>query len=158
MMRMALGQGFDVEMTARQNIYLVGSLLGLSFAEIGQKFRTIIDFADVHDFIDTEVKYFSTGMKNRLSFAVSQFVEADIFLMDEFFSGVGDVNFKRKSFEVFKTTMIEKKTIIFVSHNLKHMEKYCQRLMLLNEGKVEMIGDPIEVVAAYRKIMQKYGK
>lgn len=156
--RLALGQGFDPDMTARQNIYLLGSLMGLTFEEIGHRFSTIVDFADIHQFLDMEVKYFSTGMKNRLSFAVAQFVEADIYLMDEFFSGVGDVNFKKKSFDVFNNTMINNKTIVFVSHNLIHLEKYCHRLLLLAEGRIVKIGDPREVIEEYKSIMKSYKK
>lgn len=156
--RMSLSQGFDNEMTARQNIYLLGSLLGLSFKQIGANFKSIVEFADVAKFVDTELKYYSTGMRQRLSFAISQYVDADIYLMDEFFSGVGDVNFKKKSFKIFERTMETEDTIVFVSHNLRHLERYCHRLLLLVDGRIAKIGDPAEVIEEYRKQMKEYKK
>ena len=93
MIRMALGMGFDQNLTARQNIYLNGTVLGLSFKKIGELFHAIIDFAELSNFIDTPIKYYSSGMKSRLAFSIAIHAEADIFLMDEFFGGVGDESF-----------------------------------------------------------------
>ncbi len=155
LVRMALGMGFDPNLTARENIYVNGSILGLTFKEIGQRFHQIITFAELENFIDTQVKFYSTGMRSRLAFAIAVHAEADIFLMDEFFGGVGDVRFREKSQKVFEQNVLDKKrTIVLVSHNLNIVKKYCTRMLLLNRGEVVGIGTPEQLLPLYHELMK----
>ncbi len=156
--RLALGMGFDPNLTARENIYVNGSVLGLTFRKIGGIFDQIIAFAELENFVDTQVKFFSSGMRSRLAFAVAVHAEADIFLMDEFFGGVGDLSFKKKSEEVFQTAVVEGRTIIHVSHQLKTIEKHCDRVLLLDKGQVAGLGTPEEVLPIYREIIRNRQK
>ncbi len=155
MMRLALGMGFDANLTARENIYVNGSVLGLTFREIDERFDEIIHFAELKDFVNTKVKFFSKGMRGRLAFAVAVHAETDIFLFDEFFGGIGDINFKKKSEEVFEQSLVEGRTIILVSHNLDVIEKRSDRVLLLNKGEVVMLGDPNEALMTYKEIARK---
>lgn len=148
-MRLALGMGFNNELTARQNIMINSSVLGLSIKEIKSKMEDMIAFAELEEFADTPVKYYSSGMKSKLMFSIAVNAEADIFLMDEFFGGVGDQNFKKKADELFHNRFVKGKTIIHVSHQLDSIKKYCDRVMLLDKGKVVKIGTPDEVLADY---------
>lgn len=151
MIKLSLGIGVDKNMTARENIYLNGSMLGLSFKRIGEIFDDIIKFAGLADFIDTEVKFFSKGMKSRLLFSIAMHAEADIFLLDEFFGGVGDREFKEKSEEVFKKSIVNEKTIVMISHALKDIEKHCDRVLWLEKGKIKMLGNTNDVLEHYKK-------
>jgi len=153
--RLALGMGFDPNLTARENIYVNGSVLGLTFRKIGSIFDQIIAFAELENFIDTQVKFFSSGMRSRLAFAVALHAEADIFLMDEFFGGVGDLSFKKKSEAVFQQAVVEGRTIIHVSHQLRTIESHCDRVLLLDKGQVLGLGKPEEVLPIYRDLMRK---
>jgi ABC-2 type transport system ATP-binding protein len=148
-MRLALGMGFDNELTARQNIMLNSSVLGMSIKEIKLKMNEMITFAELEEFADTPVKYYSSGMKSKLMFSIAVNAEADIFLMDEFFGGVGDQSFKAKADKVFHDRFVKGKTIIHVSHQLETIKKYCDRVMLLEKGKVTKIGTPDEVLDLY---------
>ena len=152
-LRLALGLGFDPNLTARDNIYVNASILGLSFRRIGEVFEDIIRFAELEDFVDVSVKHFSSGMMSKLKFSIAVYAEADIFLIDEFFGGVGDESFKKKSNEVFQRTFLDGRTVILVSHSMKEIQDNCSRVLLLNKGKQIMLGEPEEVIKRYRKIM-----
>lgn len=152
--RLSLGMGFDPELTARENIYVNASIMGFSFKQIGRKFKRMIQFAELESFKDTKLKYFSSGMRARLAFSVAINTDADILLMDEFFGGVGDENFRKKSEEVFKKRLLDGRTIVHVSHNLNTIKNYCDRVLLLNEGEVVSIGKPEEVIQAYREVLK----
>ena len=154
MIKLSLGIGVDKNMTARENIYLNGSILGLSFKEIGNKFDHIIEFAGLKDFVDTQVKFYSKGMKSRLLFSIAMHAEADIFLLDEFFGGVGDKEFKAKSNEVFKKSIVEGKTIVMISHALNNIMKHCDRVLWLENGNVKLLGDTKEVLKKYKESYQ----
>jgi len=154
-LRLALGTGFDGELTAKENIYLNASLLGITFKQIGRILNEIIVFAELEEFINTKVKYYSSGMKSRLAFAIAVNAEADIFLMDEFFGGVGDEQFRRKSDLVFIESFIKGRTIIFVSHNMEIIKQYCNRVLLLDKGKMISLGKPEEVIDIYNRLMHK---
>lgn len=151
MIRLALGMGIDPNLTARENIYVNGSVIGLSFKKIGDKFDHIISFAGLEEFIDTPVKFFSKGMKQRLLFSIALHVESDIILLDEFFGGVGDQDFKKKSDEAFKRVILEGRTIVIVSHSLAIINKYCTRVAWIHKGKVRELGAPKEVLPKYRQ-------
>lgn len=152
--RLALGMGFDPELSARDNIYLNASLLGLSFRQIGKKFHEIIEFAELQEFVDTKIKFYSSGMYSRLAFSIAVCAEADIFLMDEFFGGVGDSRFKEKSEKVFKESLVKGRTIVHVGHNLELIKQHCNRVMLLNYGNPVGIGKPEEIIREYNQLMQ----
>lgn len=150
--RLSLGTGFDPELSARENIYLNASLLGITFKKTGTIFQDIIDFAELNSFVNTKVKYFSTGMVSRLAFSIAVHIEANIFFIDEFFSGVGDIDFKKKSKEIFKFSMLKNRTVIYVSHDLETVKEYCDRVLLLDKGKVISLGKPEEIIKIYHKI------
>jgi ABC-2 type transport system ATP-binding protein len=152
--RLALATGFDNELTARENIYLNGSLHGLSFKKIRTIFNSIIQFAELEKFIDTKVKYFSSGMISRLAFSIAVNIDADILFLDEF-GGVGDANFREKSGRVFKDLIIRGKTIVHVSHELDTISEYCDRVLLLDKGKQVLIDKPDVILASYKRIIKK---
>jgi ABC-type polysaccharide/polyol phosphate transport system ATPase subunit len=142
-----LGVGFQPELSARDNVYLNGLLLGLSKKEVSEKFDEIIDFAEVRPFIDQKLKNYSSGMKVRLGFAVAIHAPANIFLIDELLA-VGDSSFQKKSLETFKNKLRDK-TVVFVSHDMDKITENCQRVLWLKNGRVKMIGSPNEVIDAY---------
>jgi len=149
MIRLALGMGFDPNLSARENIYVNGSILGLTFKRIGLLFDDIIGFAELDDFVDTPIKKYSSGMISKLKFSIAVHAEADIFLMDEFFGGVGDISYRKKSDKIFRETFLDGRTIIHVSHQLNVIRKYCDRVLLLNNGKQLLLGSPAEVSEEY---------
>jgi len=154
-MKLALGAGFDPNITARENIYLNGSILGLSFKKIGNLVDSILSYAELEDFIDTPVKFYSAGMRSRLAFAIAIHSEAEIYLFDEFFGGVGDVGFQRKSNQAFTETFIDNKTVVMVSHNLNLIKAVCDRAIVLNKG--EQIG-PFKSEVAIEKYLQVFNE
>lgn len=155
MLRLAQGMDFEPDLTARDNIYLTGSILGLTFKRIGNIFANIIRFAEIESFVDVPLKTYSSGMLSKLKFAIATYAEADILLMDEFFVGVGDLNFKEKSEKVFRERLIKGRTIIHVSHSLESILKHCDRVLLLDRGIPIAIGKPADMVAKYEELMQQ---
>jgi ABC-type polysaccharide/polyol phosphate transport system ATPase subunit len=143
-----LGVGFNMDLTARENVYQNGIILGLSREEIKKRFSDIIAFSELERFVDTKMKNFSSGMHVRLAFSVAIQVDADILLMDEVLA-VGDMHFQQKCFDIFNKHKEQKKTIILVTHDMSAVQKYCTRAIFLNEGKIVMDGKPEEVVAKY---------
>ena len=154
-MLLSLGLGFNPQLTARENIYLNASILGLTLKQIGKILREIVAFAELEKFVDTQVKYFSTGMAARLKFAIAVHADSDIFLMDEFFGGVGDASFKEKSKIVFHESLIKGRTIVHVSHSVKTIEEHCHRVMLLHQGKIVDINTPDIIIPQYEKLSKK---
>jgi len=155
MMRLSLGLGVDDNLSARDNIYVNGSIIGLSFKTIGAIFNDIIEFAGLDEFVDTPVKFFSKGMKQRLMFSIAMHADADVFLLDEFFGGTGDEDFKKKSDEAFRRKILEGRTIIIVSHSMRIITKYCDRAIWLNKGKTIKMGKTEDVVTAYKQSFVK---
>lgn len=149
--RLALGLGFDQNLSARDNIYVNGSVLGLSFKEIGEIFDHILEFSDLEEFVDTPIMYYSSGMKSRLSFAIAVHANAEIFLIDEFFGGVGDADFQRKSQKLFNERVLNNKTIVFVSHSMNDIKKNCDRILVLEKGKGILFDDPEEGISYYKR-------
>jgi len=156
-MLLSLGLGFNPQLTARENIYLNASILGLTLKQIGRVFHEIVSFAELDKFVDTQVKYFSTGMAARLKFSIAVHADADIFLMDEFFGGVGDAGFKAKSEAVFQESLIKGRTIVHVSHSVKTIKDHCHRVMLLHQGEIVGIGTPEEIIPEYKRLSIKRG-
>lgn len=158
MIRLALGMGFDPNLSARDNIYVNGTILGLTFKRIGLIFDDIIGFAELEEFVDVPVKNYSSGMMTKLKFAIAVHAEADIFLMDEFFGGVGDESFRKKSDKVFQNTFFDGRTIILVSHSLDKLAHTCSRAMVLNAGNQLLVDNAKQAVAKYRIFLKKHAR
>ncbi len=148
-LRLALGLGFDMNLTARDNIYVNGAILGMSFKTIGKAFNDIINFAEIENFVDTPLKFFSSGMRSRLSFAIAIHAEADIYLIDEFFGDVGDEIFKQKSQKAFENNLLSGKTILLVSHSLETIYELSDRVYVLKEGSGKMFEDVDAAIEYY---------
>jgi lipopolysaccharide transport system ATP-binding protein len=134
-----VGTGFHHELTGRENIYLNGAILGMTRAEIGRKFDEIVDFSGVEKFIDTPVKHYSSGMHMRLAFAVAAHLETEILLVDEVLA-VGDLRFQAKCLGKMENLAEEGRTVLFVSHNIGAVEHLCQRVIVIQEGKIAFAG------------------
>ncbi|MEE0443225.1 MAG: ABC transporter ATP-binding protein, partial [Acutalibacteraceae bacterium] len=135
-----VGTGFNNELTGRENIYLNGAILGMTKAEIDEKFDDILEFSEVGKFIDTPVKRYSSGMFVRLAFAVASHLEPDILLVDEVLA-VGDTRFQKKCIKKMKSIADSGKTILFVSHQMNTIRQLCDRVIVLKEGQVIYDGD-----------------
>lgn len=147
-MLMNLGVGMSHELTARENIYVSGSVLGLKIKQIDAIFDEIVDFAELREFIDTKIKYFSSGMVARLGFSIAVKAGADIMFLDEIFA-VGDMKFQEKAIKVFESSWIQGKTVILVSHSMEVIRKYCNRTAFMKNGKLEYIGDTEKAIELY---------
>lgn len=145
---LAVGTGFNMAYTGRENVYLNGMVMGLSRAEIRRKFDSIVEFADIGDAIDMPVKHFSSGMRARLAFAVAACLESDVVMLDEVLA-VGDASFREKSLEVVRNMKREGRTILLVSHSMSSIESFCDRAMMLGDGRIECVGAPHDVVRTY---------
>lgn len=146
-----VGTGFHPELTGRENIYFNGSILGMKKKEITAKFDEIVEFSGVEKFLDTPVKFYSSGMYVRLAFAVAAHLEPDILIVDEVLA-VGDADFQRKSLGKMRdVTQNSKRTVIFVSHNMEAVKNICNKCVWINEGKVMAFGPTDKVVAKYLK-------
>ena len=152
-LRLAQGMNFEPKLTARDNIYLSGSILGLTFKKIASIFDDIVHFAEIENFVNVPVKTYSSGMLSKLKFAIAVHAEAEILLMDEFLIGVGDLNFKNKSEQVFKERLVNGRTIIIVSHELATIAMHCDRVLLLDKGVPLAIGKPQAMIARYEQLM-----
>lgn len=147
-----LGAGFNMEYTGLENIYLNGTMIGFSRSEIDQKLDDMLSFADIGDFIHQPVKTYSSGMFVRLAFAVAINIDPEILIVDEALS-VGDVFFQAKCYKKFEDFKQQGKTILFVSHDLGSISKYCDRVVLLNKGQKLAEGKPKEMVDMYKKVL-----
>lgn len=135
-----VGTGFHPELTGRENIYLNGTILGMSRHEINRKFDEIIDFAEIEQFLDTPVKRYSSGMYIRLAFAIAAHLETEILIVDEVLA-VGDARFQKKSLGKMGNLANEGRTVIFVTHNMQMIKSLCTRSILLNKGRLVYDGD-----------------
>ena len=147
-----LGAGFNGEYSGLENVYLNGTMIGFSKEEIDSKLDDILTFADIGDFIYQPVKTYSSGMFVRLAFAVAINIDPDILIVDEALS-VGDVFFQAKCYRKFEEFKQKGKTIVFVSHDLNSISRYCDRVILLNKGNILDEGDPKKIVDLYKKIL-----
>jgi lipopolysaccharide transport system ATP-binding protein len=146
-----VGTGFHPELSGRENIYLNGSILGMSRREIARKFNEIVAFAEIEQFLDTPVKRYSSGMYVRLAFAVAAHLEPEILVVDEVLA-VGDVAFQKKCMGKMSDVAHQGRTIFFVSHNLIAINSLCNRGLLLNRGQVARDGTAAEVVTEYERM------
>lgn len=147
-----LGAGFNQEYSGIENVYLNGTMIGFTKEEIDEKLQDILDFADIGEFVHQPVKTYSSGMFVRLAFAVAINIEPEILIVDEALS-VGDVFFQAKCYRKFEEFKQMGKTILFVSHDLSSIGKYCDRVVLLNNGKKLAEGDAKEMVNLYRRVL-----
>jgi lipopolysaccharide transport system ATP-binding protein len=143
-----VGTGFHPELSGRENIFLNGTILGMSRAEIARKFDEVVAFAEVAKFIDTPVKRYSSGMYLRLAFAVAAHLEPEILIVDEVLA-VGDAAFQKKCLGKMSAVASEGRTVLFVSHDMTNVSVLCDSVLLLESGRVKMRGTPAEVIAAY---------
>jgi lipopolysaccharide transport system ATP-binding protein len=151
-----VGTGFHPELTGRENIYLSGTILGMTRSEVGRKFDQIVDFSGIERFIDTPVKRYSSGMYVRLAFAVAAHLEPEILLVDEVLA-VGDVEFQQKCLGKMSDVAGEGRTVLFVSHNMSAVRQLCETAMLLDAGMIHQKGSASECVDSYlgRYMMRK---
>lgn len=145
-----LGVGFNPELTGRENVYLNGAMLGFNKEEIDEMYGDIVEFAELHDFMDQKLKNYSSGMQVRLAFSVAIKAQGDILVLDEVLA-VGDEAFQRKCFAYFAQLKKEKKTVILVTHSMDAVQQFCTKAMLIKDGDVEYVGDTARVASMYRE-------
>ena len=145
-----LGVGFNPELTGRENIFLNGALLGFSRKEMIVMYEDIVGFAELHDFMEERLKNYSSGMQVRLAFSIAIRAKGDILLLDEVLA-VGDEAFQRKCFNYFEQLKRQNKTVILVTHDMGSVERFCDRAIFINDGKLKLIGSPHKVAAAYSR-------
>ena len=150
---LALGVGFNKELTGRENVALGGLAAGLTREQMRAKYDEIVDFAELDDFMDMPMRTYSSGMYGRLAFAVAVSMEPDILVIDEALS-VGDARFKKKSFDKMKQLCAEDRTILLVTHAMGTVKKLCDRALWLHKGEVVMKDRPKEVVKHYTRFLQ----
>jgi ABC-2 type transport system ATP-binding protein len=148
-----LGAGFHPDLTGRENVYLNAAVLGLSREETDRKYDEIVAFSEIGDFIDTQVKFYSSGMYVRLAFAVAVHTDPDILLVDEVLA-VGDEAFQRKCMDKIKSFQAEGRTIILVTHSMSQIAELCDEAVLLDRGRVVAHGEPNDVIPLFRDTLE----
>ncbi len=151
-----LGAGFQRDLSGRENVYLNAEILGLSRSTIAKRFDDIVEFSGVEQFIDTPMKYYSSGMFVRLGFSVAIHTEPDVLLVDEVLA-VGDEQFKAKCLDVIRTMQNDGRTIILVTHSMTQVMQFCDQATLLHHGVVRAQGAPADVIAAFRDVIAQEG-
>ena len=149
-----LGAGFDMDLAARENIYLNASILGYSENFVNEKFDEIVEFSELQDFIDVPVRNFSSGMIARLAFSVATIVNPEILIVDEIL-GVGDIAFQAKSESKMMEMITGGTTVLYVSHSIQSVRKLCTKVVWLDHGKILKIGEPNEICDEYEEAMKK---
>lgn len=149
-----LGAGFDAECTARENIYLNGCVLGHTRKFMEEHFDEIVDFAEIHKFLDSPIKNYSSGMKARLGFSIATMVKPDILIVDEILS-VGDFKFRQKCEKRMKELLGGGTTLLYVSHSIDEVKRLCDHAIWIDHGEMRMIGSAEEVCNAYMEEMSK---
>ena len=153
---LALGVGFQTQLSGRENIYLSGLLLGFSKQEVDAQIQEIIDFSELGKFIEKPVRTYSSGMQSKLGFAITAILKTDIILVDEVLS-VGDAHFKKKSFAKMQELISEKaRTVVIVSHNSSTIRSTCERVIWLHDGDIKMMGETRLVMDLYDDFMTQY--
>lgn len=143
-----LGVGMSHELTARENIYVSASALGMKIRDIDKIFDEVVKFAEVEEFIDTKLKFFSSGMAARVGFSIALHAGADIMFLDEIFA-VGDMKFQEKAIQVFESAWIKGRTVVIVSHSMDVIQQYCNRTAFMKNGKMIFFGDTNEAIDLY---------
>ena len=147
-----LGVGFNPELTGRENVYLNGALLGFSRKEVNEMYHEIWKFAELEEFQDQKLKNYSSGMQVRLAFSIAIRAKGDILLLDEVLA-VGDAAFQKKCNEYFES-LHGNQTVILVTHSMENITRFCDRAILIDNGKITLDGGPKEVAEAYKKLWQ----
>ena len=148
-----LGVGFHPELTARENIFLAGAVMGLTRTQLVSRVDAVLHFADLEEFAELKLKNYSSGMQVRLAFTVAILAKAEILLMDEVLA-VGDASFQAKCFDIFTRFKREGRTIVLVSHDLSTLDRYCDRVLLMQHGRIARDGPAAEVTAYYRALTE----
>ena len=143
-----LGAGFDTELTARENVYLNGSVMGYNKKFLDSKYDEIVDFAELHDFMEVPVKNFSSGMVARLAFSIATIVEPEILIVDEILA-VGDAAFQQKSEKKMRSMIGGGTTVLYVSHSINSIKSLCNRVVWIDHGNMKMVGPAAEVCDSY---------
>jgi ABC-2 type transport system ATP-binding protein len=143
-----LGVGFNPELTGRENVFLNGALLGFNRKEMRSMYNDIVEFAELEKFMDQKLKNYSSGMQVRLAFSIAIRAQGDTLLLDEVLA-VGDTAFQRKCLSFFKEVKSTKRTVVLVTHNMKTVEEFCDRALMLEDSKIVAIGDPMKISAEY---------
>jgi ABC-2 type transport system ATP-binding protein len=146
-----LGVGFNPELSGHDNVYLNGAILGLTRKEVDVKYNDIVAFAELEEFMDQKLKNYSSGMQVRLAFSIASQARSDILLIDEVLA-VGDANFQAKCYNVFREMKREKRTIVFVSHDMGAIKDFCDRVALVQDGVVAAIGAPDRIINEYNRL------
>jgi len=146
-----LGVGFNPELTGRENVFLNGALLGFNNDEVAKMYDEIVEFAELERFMDQKLKNYSSGMQVRLAFSMAVRANADVLLIDEVLA-VGDADFQRKCYNYFRRLKKDKKTVVFVSHDMDAVKEFCDRAMLIENSEKKMIGDTSEIASAYSEL------
>lgn len=155
---LSIGVGFNKELTGKDNIFLSGLLLGFTEQQIKDKYKAIVKFSELGNFINAPVRTYSSGMYSKLAFSISVIMETDIILIDEVLS-VGDIKFKRKSMKKIKELISDSnRTVMIVSHSIQTIKKLCTRVIWLHEGELRMDGPTDEILEAYEEFMGETGK
>lgn len=149
-----LGAGFDPEMTARENIFLNGCVLGHTQQFMKEHFDEIVDFAEIHNFIDSPLKNFSSGMRARLGFSIATMVKPDVLIVDEILA-VGDIKFRQKCMERMDQMLANGTTLLYVSHSINEVKRLCDHAIWIDKGNMVMQGEVNEVCDAYTEAMKK---
>lgn len=149
-----LGAGFDGELTARENIYLNGAILGYSKEFLEQKFDEIVEFSELKDFLDVPVKNFSSGMVAKLAFSISTIVDPEVLIVDEILS-VGDIKFQEKSKNKMMSMIEGGTTVLYVSHSIDSIKELCSKVIWLDHGKIVKMGNTKEICDEYYKKLMK---
>ncbi|MBR5278786.1 MAG: ABC transporter ATP-binding protein [Clostridia bacterium] len=149
-----LGAGFDPEMTARENIFLNGCVLGHTQQFMKEHFDEIVDFAEIHNFIDSPLKNFSSGMRARLGFSIATMVKPDVLIVDEILA-VGDIKFRQKCMERMDQMLANGTTLLYVSHSINEVKRLCDHAIWIDKGNMVMQGEVNQVCDAYTEAMKK---
>jgi ABC-type polysaccharide/polyol phosphate transport system ATPase subunit len=147
---LTLGAGFDQELSGRENIRLAGAFLGMTAKEIGERIEAIVEYADIGEFIDVPIKTYSSGMRARLGFSIATSLDPDVLLLDEVLA-TGDQVFRAKSKARVLELVRSAKAIVLVTHDMEWVSEYCNRAIMLEQGRVVIEGDPAEVVRLHRE-------
>lgn len=145
-----LGVGFNPDLTGRENVYMNGALLGFSNEEMDKMYGEIVRFAELGEFMDQKLKNYSSGMQVRLAFSIAIRAQGDILILDEVLA-VGDAEFQNKCNEYFRS-LHGNQTVVLVTHNMKNVEEFCDRAILIEKGKIKMDGNPSKVAGEYKRL------
>jgi ABC-2 type transport system ATP-binding protein len=149
-----LGVGFNQELTGRENVYLNGALLGFSRKEMSKMYKDIVNFAEIERFMDQKLKNYSSGMQVRLAFSIAIRARSDILLLDEVLA-VGDAAFQQKCYDYFEELKRDKKTVVFVSHDMGAVKRFCTRAIYIETGEIKYEGNPVDIADIYQEVNMK---